>query len=403
MSTRAQGTIEYLVIIGIVVVISLVVVGLLMSQMDSSVNVSKTSGKIGGLAQSIGITESLISPTDGNFVVKLLNNSGSTITVSNVKIGDSNVNFSEDLAQSGSMLFKVRTDTNCELGKVVSQNVIVTYVTAEGLTKTEIYPAEVMFDCSPFVIAQANLANQCPTCSGDATVDKVLSPYTFSNSTATGLTGALVLDGNAQDGNVLTGYTYFNTSGTKRTGSMTDKSTTDSASSAQAQAGGVNYFTVPANGYYNTASRISATDAQVAALDANITEINIKKDTAIFGVTGTYEGAGGASIYEGYPLTWSGSLGGMNWAAAKAACAALATAGTWRLPTESELVAALRAQFVGGTEPNPGGFTDYTPYWSLSESDSDNAWVAMYEWGNEIYVYAGDKDDEWPRQVRCVH
>jgi hypothetical protein len=141
-----------------------------MQQMDSSVNVSKTSNQIGSMTSSIGITESLVSPTDQNFVVKLLNNSGSTITVSNVKIGDSNVNFSEDLAQGGSKLFKVRTDNNCELGKVVSEDVTITYVTVEGLTKTESLNDSVMFDCSPYNIAQANLANQCPTCTSVPTL-----------------------------------------------------------------------------------------------------------------------------------------------------------------------------------------------------------------------------------------
>jgi hypothetical protein len=199
MNARAQGTIEYLVIIGIVVVISLVVVGLLTQQMGSAENVSKTSSKISGLTQSIGITESLVSPTDQNFVVKLLNNSGSTLTISNVKIGDSNINFSEDLAQGGSKLFKVSTSNVCEEGKVVSENVVITYVTSEGLTKTEIYPVEVMFDCTPYNIAQANLANQCPSCSGgsgitpdgNATAAQVLSGYSFYGNGVTKLNGSL--------------------------------------------------------------------------------------------------------------------------------------------------------------------------------------------------------------------
>jgi len=195
-SSKAQGTVEYLVIIAVVIVLSLVVVGLVLSQTESASNVSKTSSKIGDLSQSIGITEALVSPTDGNFIVKLLNNSGGTLTISNVKIGDSNVSFSEDLVQSGSKLFKVATRDVCELGKVVSANVVITYVTAEGLTKIFRYPAKVMFDCSPFNVAQVNLANQCPpsggSCilTGNATEDTVLSGYSFySNDSGNKLTG----------------------------------------------------------------------------------------------------------------------------------------------------------------------------------------------------------------------
>jgi len=149
------------VVVGIVIVISLVVVGLVVSSADSVSGVSSASNKIGGLSQSVGVTESLVS-RDGNFVVRLLNNSGELITVSNVKVGDSNVNFSEDLAHTGSKFFRVSLDINCDEGKVLSEDVVITFVTVDGLVKTERYPAKVMFDCSSYTINQANLANQCP-------------------------------------------------------------------------------------------------------------------------------------------------------------------------------------------------------------------------------------------------
>jgi len=118
--------------------------------------------------------------------------------------------------------------------------------------------------------------------------DTNLSAGNIKSGTAIfGVTGTFPSDGTAGTGDVLSGQTFYNTSGTKQTGTMTDKSATDSASSAQTAAVGVNYFTVPANGYYNTSSRISATDAQVAALDADLTAENIASGTTIFGVLGT--------------------------------------------------------------------------------------------------------------------
>ena len=161
---RAQGTIEYLVIIAVVIVLSLVVVGLIITQIDNSQRVSVSGNQLGLKSQVIGITESLIDPNDGNFVVSLLNNSGDVITVSKVSVGDSNVAFSEDLAQGSSKLFKVVADSNCTLGKVVSSDVIITYVTRDGLTKTVRYPSQVMFACSPYVVNATLLANQCPSC-----------------------------------------------------------------------------------------------------------------------------------------------------------------------------------------------------------------------------------------------
>lgn len=162
--SRAQGTIEYLVVIAVVIVLSLVVVGLVLNQVDNSQRVSVSGNELGLKSQSIGIVESLIEPNDGNFVVSLLNNSGDVITVSNVSVGDVNVDFSEDLAQGGSRYFVVDAGVVCEEGRVVSEDVVITYVTREGLTKTEKYPVKVMFDCTPYNINQAVLADQCPTC-----------------------------------------------------------------------------------------------------------------------------------------------------------------------------------------------------------------------------------------------
>jgi len=152
------------VIIAVVIVLSLVVVGLIITQIDNSSQVSSSGNQLGLTSQSIGVVESLIDPNDGNFVVSLLNNSGDVITVSNVSVGDSNVDFSEDLAQSGSKFFRVDSSVVCEEGKVVSEDVVVTYVTRDGLSKTERYPAKVMFDCSPYVVNATLLANQCPSC-----------------------------------------------------------------------------------------------------------------------------------------------------------------------------------------------------------------------------------------------
>ena len=182
-----------MVIIAVVIVLSLVVVGLVLTQVDNSKQVSSSSNALGLASQVIGVTESLVSPTDGNFVVKLLNNSGEFITVSNVKVGDSNIKFSQDLAQGSSKLFKVSTLNVCELGKIISEDVIVTYVTVDGLTKTERYPAKVMFDCTPFTINQANLANQCPSC--ETCVDPV---ELHSGQTTSYDVGAL--DDKEQDG-----------------------------------------------------------------------------------------------------------------------------------------------------------------------------------------------------------
>jgi hypothetical protein len=351
---RAQGTIEYLVIIGIVVVISLVVVGLLMTQMESGSSVGKSSSKLGGLTQSIGITESLVSPTDQNFVVKLLNNSGSTITVSNVKIGDRNVNFSEDLAQSGSKLFKVNTSEVCELGKVVSQEVVITYVTSEGLTKTEIYPAEVMFDCTPYNIAQANLANQCPSSSG-------ITP-----------------DGNATASQVLSGYSFYGNGLTKLNGSLKK--------------------------YANLGS------GQTGCWDVDGTSISCS-DASYPGMDGNVYGAGYAHVWSSTAntmldlntnLRWQKADNGstVTWQNALQYCSNLSLDGYasgWRLPTLNEISGMYNYQSGSCIT----GFSSCNIYWSSTSVPSYpvDAYLLNTDYGFIVYDY---KDTVNYIRARCV-
>jgi len=385
---RGQGTIEYLVIIAIVVVISLVVVGLVMQQMGSSVNVSKTSNKIGDLTQSIGITESLVSPTDQNFVVKLLNNSGSTITISNVKIGDSNVNFSEDLAQSGSRLFKVRTDNNCELGKVVSQDVVITYVTAEGLIKTVRYPSQVMFDCSPFVIAQANLANQCPSC-GSTCSGGSQSLSASSVSVAAGCytaTDLNVVDSDLNASNILDTATIFGIIGT-----------------ASAGGGGAELHSGQTTSY------------DTGALDDKEQDGTAKSYTS--------DGCGGGTVLDNHTgLCWQkdhkDDCATLDWESALSYCSTLAsgsggltdgsTAGQWRVPSNVELITLAdysypSSSYLNSVFTQTGWNSTCYGYWSSTTVpfDTGNAYFLDSDNGG-IYIFFDGKDNGYYYGARCV-
>ena len=109
----------------------------------------------------------------------------------------------------------------------------------------------------------------------------------------------------AAAGDVLDGKTFITRVGADSgeamvPGVMTDNTGLNVASVTQSQAAEVNYFTVPIAGYYDDTAKVSATDAQVAALDADIVEGNIKNTVTIFGVLGTYTGT---SVAGGIPKT----------------------------------------------------------------------------------------------------
>ena len=104
------------------------------------------------------------------------------------------------------------------------------------------------------------------------------------------------------------------------------------------------------------------------------TETEITPGYYAFGSDGTaIEGAASGVIYENFPLTWSDNQGMITWYEAKTACTAIGQ----RLPTISELMAALRAQFMGGSE-SVGNLEVDKPYWSSSEESEYSAWGAVY-------------------------
>jgi hypothetical protein len=85
------------------------------------------------------------------------------------------------------------------------------------LTKTEKYPAKVMFDCTPYTIAANMLADQCPaTCSGGAQSLSADSVTVAAGCyTATTLT---TVDSDLAAGNILSGVTIFGIAGTAEEG-----------------------------------------------------------------------------------------------------------------------------------------------------------------------------------------
>lgn len=90
--------------------------------------------------------------------------------------------------------------------------------------------------------------------------------------------------GNAVAGNVLKGTTFSNSNGVNILGTMADREG-DNVSSSQTAYSAVNFFAVP-SGYYDGNDRVSATDAEIASLDSDISSGNIRSGVTIFGVTG---------------------------------------------------------------------------------------------------------------------
>jgi len=155
MNSRAQGTIEYLVVIAIIVVISLAVIGLLTNSIGgSAATTSITSSKIASMTGDILVSELEVTP-DGNYLARLENNTFDTITITTIKVGDTNNSFSSSLYKGSAQNFVLTTSDVCTLGQSIPKRVTIYYTTAEGLTKTYSVPVDVYFNCDNYVSVSA--------------------------------------------------------------------------------------------------------------------------------------------------------------------------------------------------------------------------------------------------------
>jgi hypothetical protein len=145
----AQGTIEYLVIVGIVVLLSLVVVGLVLTQTDSGTNSVSVANKIAMKSSGIAISEA-VSGEDGNLFLNFTNNLGETITVTGLVIdGVEYVGYNEILAQGSTRAFVIHDLEGCD-GTTTTYTVQIQYTSGEGLPKYLDY-GEIEIDCTPVV------------------------------------------------------------------------------------------------------------------------------------------------------------------------------------------------------------------------------------------------------------
>ncbi|MFA6399128.1 MAG: hypothetical protein WCW44_02060, partial [archaeon] len=81
-----QGTVEYLVIIAVVVVLSLVVVGVVITQTQSGANVSSTANEISSKTGLLAVSNVSLNSVDGNFFVSVKNNDADAITITSVLV-----------------------------------------------------------------------------------------------------------------------------------------------------------------------------------------------------------------------------------------------------------------------------------------------------------------------------
>jgi len=149
---KAQGTIEYLVIIAIVVVIALVVVGLLLQVMQQGNAVPETSAKTAWKsAEPWGITDWTRSANALTVVMQNNTSEALSTEIFQVASGDTNTYAGfANISPGAKITYTITVDSSCTAGSKYSipkAGIKIDYNTSNGLDKSQYGAADLVGTC----------------------------------------------------------------------------------------------------------------------------------------------------------------------------------------------------------------------------------------------------------------
>ena len=127
----AQGTVEYLIILSVVVVIALIAVGATFFAINPAPLQQKASVEALKILD-VAISETSFNNSTTEFFIKLKNNFSSRINITNIKIGDVNTNFDQNLLAGASSIFIISGSAECVNNEVL-KDVVITFESKYGL------------------------------------------------------------------------------------------------------------------------------------------------------------------------------------------------------------------------------------------------------------------------------
>ncbi len=202
VASIGQGTIEYLIIIAIVVVIALVVVGLLTGFFSTGSGVTTTNQAISQQTQNIALTETALNQ-DGNYLLEIQSNETDYITINKITIDEEDQNYytNNDLTLGTKALFIIPTTTICQEGtNKTAKTITLTYTTKNGITKTHTYN-NVIVPCQNYQLTNTtNLAGTNPQNNTDTT------PPELTIQTGAAISNTIRIIFSASDNNAIMRY-----------------------------------------------------------------------------------------------------------------------------------------------------------------------------------------------------
>ena len=150
--SSAQGTMEYVILLGVVLVIALIAVGTTFVFINPAPLQQKTS--IEALkVLDISISDTSFNSSTGEFILKLKNNFSTRVIITNIKIGDSNFSFDQNLLSGASSIFIVPSSAVCSSNEIL-QDIVITFESKYGLPHLQTVKG-VSFECNTASLIQS--------------------------------------------------------------------------------------------------------------------------------------------------------------------------------------------------------------------------------------------------------
>ncbi|MDD3160247.1 MAG: hypothetical protein PHQ98_04720 [Candidatus ainarchaeum sp.] len=153
---KGQGTIEYLVLVAVIIIIALIAVVLIVG-IPGSAETSSKGDEISSASKEIGVLNALAKP-DGNYLIGLKNNTGSTFEVRSISINGFGQYFSNknNLAVGAEKNFLIISNEPCTTGTTMKFDVNLSFL-RNGVTVNVVLPAS--FKCTNFALGTDELNN----------------------------------------------------------------------------------------------------------------------------------------------------------------------------------------------------------------------------------------------------
>jgi len=246
MNQHAQGTIEYLVILAIVIVVALVVLVASGNMFGTSSGISSDVGKITAISGSISVGDAVVD-SGGEGLLLLKNSSSESLTITKISLGGADTNFNKKLLFGDqSTFYLANLANNCSCSGFEGQTKICTaviYYTTNASTSN--------------ATTSSRTLNVSVDCVGNASATQSSTTPTYeSNSPVVGLTSPS--DENVTvDGNVTFAFTATDDSTISSCELLMDGTGTGSTTAPSSGTGSIDY-TIPSEGRY--AWNVSCTD-----------------------------------------------------------------------------------------------------------------------------------------------